>query len=199
VRYLSIISRLDQGRYCLERVSAEDPLDISTVIGLVMPDVTESVKLQREQAAVARVASALRQSSTYTEILTAILNELLQVVAGQGAALVQLDRESNAAAVELATAGQAEDHVWLKIRDSGPGIPDDLLPHIFRTFRRQDEAHSSPGFGLGLSITRRIIDGHGGTITVKSTPGVGSSFKISLPRPSSLQLENSAAASTGDQ
>jgi signal transduction histidine kinase len=164
-----------------------------------MPDVTESVKLQREQAAVARVASALRQSSTYTEILTAILNELLQVVAGQGAALVQLDRESNAAAVELATAGQAEDHVWLEIEDSGPGIPEDIVSHIFETFRRQDEAHSSPGFGLGLSITRRIIDGHGGTITVKSTPGVGSSFKISLPQPSSLQLENSAAASTGDQ
>jgi PAS domain S-box-containing protein len=99
----------------------------------------------------------------------------------------------------VATAGQAEDHVWLEIQDSGPGIPEDILPYIFNTFRRQDEAYSSPGFGLGLSITRRIIDGHGGTITVKSTPGVGSSFKISLPQPSSLQLENSAAASTGDQ
>lgn len=71
--------------------------------------------------------------------------------------------------------------VWLDVRDSGPGIPAEILPHIFETFWRQDEAHTTPGFGLGLSIAQKIIQMHGGDISVESTAGQGSAFHILLP------------------
>jgi signal transduction histidine kinase len=65
----------------------------------------------------------------------------------------------------------------LTISDTGPGIPAEHLPQLFERFftTKQD------GTGLGLAITRSIIEEHGGTITVESVPGKGSSFKIVLP------------------
>ncbi len=67
------------------------------------------------------------------------------------------------------------------IRDTGAGIPQDALPHIFETFYRTDQAHTERGMGLGLSIARRIFEIHGGTILADSTPGQGSTFTITLP------------------
>jgi PAS domain S-box-containing protein len=69
----------------------------------------------------------------------------------------------------------------IDIRDSGPGIPQDELPHIFETFWRQDTAHSTPGFGLGLPIAQKIIARHGGEVTVESEVEQGTAVRISLP------------------
>ena len=75
-----------------------------------------------------------------------------------------------------------DEAVMIEIQDNGVGIPDEALPHIFTRFYRQDIAHTTPGFGLGLSIAWRIIELHGGQIRVKSEVGVGSTFTIVLPR-----------------
>ncbi|GAB4519274.1 MAG: hypothetical protein OHK0046_27880 [Anaerolineae bacterium] len=83
-------------------------------------------------------------------------------------------------AIRLA-AGTTNGHVWIEVNDTGPGIPKEALPHIFETFWRQDTAHSTPGFGLGLTIAHRIIDMHGGKITVESQPNEGTRFFITLP------------------
>lgn len=71
--------------------------------------------------------------------------------------------------------------VCCEIEDTGQGISQDSLPHIFETFWRQDSAHSTPGFGLGLPIAQRILSHYGGTIEVKSTLGVGSTFCLKFP------------------
>ncbi len=71
--------------------------------------------------------------------------------------------------------------VMVQIQDTGMGIPDDHLPHIFDAFYRA--AHKISGSGLGLSIARTIIESHGGQIWVKSTPGKGSTFSFVLPQP----------------
>jgi len=71
--------------------------------------------------------------------------------------------------------------VWLMVEDTGPGIAEEDLPHIFETFWRQDSAHSTPGFGLGLPIARRIIQQHGGEIMVESKAGQGTRVRVHLP------------------
>jgi len=70
--------------------------------------------------------------------------------------------------------------VTLSVRDSGPGIPPDALPHIFDRFYRGDEAGNGDGVGLGLSIARSIARAHGSEIEVESRPGEGSCFRLTL-------------------
>lgn len=74
-----------------------------------------------------------------------------------------------------------EDGVAILISDTGRGIAAEALPHIFDRFYREDTARTTSGFGLGLSIARCIIARHNGQITVQSTPGTGSIFKVWLP------------------
>lgn len=70
----------------------------------------------------------------------------------------------------------------IEVEDTGPGISHELLPHIFETFSREDKAHTTPGLGLGLAITQKIINLHKGRIEVESEIGQGSLFRIFLPR-----------------
>lgn len=70
------------------------------------------------------------------------------------------------------------------VEDSGVGIAKEDLPHVFDRFYRADSSRSKTkvdGFGLGLSIAKRIVDVHGGKISVKSTVGKGSTFTVKLP------------------
>ncbi len=66
---------------------------------------------------------------------------------------------------------------------TGPGIPEALLERIFDRFVRADGARSrsTGGSGLGLSITREIVEAHGGRVWAESTPGVGSAFSMGFP------------------
>ncbi|KQV77096.1 hypothetical protein ASC61_07755 [Aeromicrobium sp. Root344] len=69
----------------------------------------------------------------------------------------------------------------LTVADEGPGIDPADLPHIFDRFYRSSEARTLPGSGLGLSIVKRAAERHGGTVDVESTPGVGTTFTLTLP------------------
>lgn len=69
----------------------------------------------------------------------------------------------------------------LSIVDTGIGISKEAMPNIFKTFWRQDEAHTTPGFGLGLPIAKKIIDLHHGGINVTSHADAGTTVQILLP------------------
>jgi signal transduction histidine kinase len=69
----------------------------------------------------------------------------------------------------------------IEIADSGPGIAADDLPHIFDPYYSASRKHQKTGTGLGLYISKGIVDAHGGEIRCGSEPGVGTRFDISLP------------------
>jgi PAS domain S-box-containing protein len=73
------------------------------------------------------------------------------------------------------------EQIHLVIRDTGFGISLEDLPRIFKTFWRQDKAHTLSGFGLGLPIAQKIVDQQGGRIEVASKVGVGTTVSIILP------------------
>jgi signal transduction histidine kinase len=69
----------------------------------------------------------------------------------------------------------------LTVRDSGVGIPSDELPHIWERLFRGDESRAERGLGLGLSLVKAIVEAHGGTVTVQSELGRGSTFTVAVP------------------
>ena len=73
----------------------------------------------------------------------------------------------------------SKDAVSISVSDSGPGIAPEELARIFELGVRLDA--DSPGSGLGLVLSRAIVDAHGGALEVESAPGVGSTFTIVLP------------------
>lgn len=80
-------------------------------------------------------------------------------------------------------SGTTGNDVWVKIEDTGVGIPAEDLARVFDRFFRVDKARSreSGGTGLGLSIAKEIILRHGGEITIESKPGIGTSVTVKLP------------------
>jgi nitrogen-specific signal transduction histidine kinase len=99
--------------------------------------------------------------------------------------------ENAAAFTATTTSGKIElqlshnkDHTLIQVNNNGPAIPQDMLPHLFEPFITQ----RSGGSGLGLSIVRRIIDAHHGSITHSNQLGWSVSFVISLPL--TLKSEN---------
>lgn len=69
----------------------------------------------------------------------------------------------------------------LTVRDEGPGIAVEDLPHVFDRFYRSSEARTLPGSGLGLSIVKRAAERHGGTVSADSPPDGGSVFVMTIP------------------
>jgi heavy metal sensor kinase len=83
--------------------------------------------------------------------------------------------------VKLAVHRQNDHSVVITVKDSGIGISDQDLPHIFERFYRCDPSRSEAGIGLGLSFARAVARAHGGDITVSSIPDQGSTFAVTLP------------------
>lgn len=86
-------------------------------------------------------------------------------------------------AVEIAVE-EGEASAIITITDDGPGIPQDDADRLFEPFVRADRSRSrrTGGYGLGLSICKRIVEGHGGSIIAANNPGRGATFTITLPR-----------------
>ena len=86
--------------------------------------------------------------------------------------------------IEVRLQGRAED-VLLEVRDHGIGIDPADHARVFERFERAVSRKQFGGFGLGLWISRKIIEAHGGSISVMSQAGAGCTFSVELPRSAS--------------
>ncbi len=95
-------------------------------------------------------------------------------------------------ALQYGAREEGELRVWTRRRggeieinfaDDGPGIPYEDQPHVFERFYRvhKDRSRDAGGTGLGLSIVKNVVMAHGGHVSVRSTPGAGSNFRVVLP------------------
>lgn len=103
------------------------------------------------------------------QVIGNLVTNALRHTAAGGSVTLEADRDG--------------DGVELRVRDTGSGIAGEDLPHIFDRFYRGDVARDArrAASGLGLAIARSLVEMHGGTIGVESTPGEGSTFTIRLP------------------
>ncbi len=110
------------------------------------------------------------------------LEQALQNVAANA---VRLTPAGGRISLHAEPAGTSGGMVRIVIRDSGPGIPEEHLPHVFDRFYKADASRTGTalpsGSGLGLSIVRAIVERHGGTVTATNAAGGGAEFAFMLP------------------
>jgi heavy metal sensor kinase len=165
------LARLDAGQAPIKR----ERVDLSRVardcVEFVRPLATErGVEICCDLSPVECVGDAERLS----QVATNLLSNAIQFNRDHGQVRVSTHVENGA--------------VLLSVADTGQGIPDKDLPHVFERFYRVDvsRSHNLGGAGLGLAICKAIIDAHGGTIQASSQPGAGSTFTVRLPGPATL-------------
>jgi two-component system sensor histidine kinase HydH len=90
-----------------------------------------------------------------------------------------LDAMPQGGALEAGLRPPRDGHVEVHVRDTGPGVAPHILPRVFETFVSSKET----GVGLGLPVSRRIAEDHGGTLSAYNLPEGGACFVLRLPAP----------------
>ncbi len=113
-------------------------------------------------------------------LLEADRDKIKQVLLNLLSNAIKYNRPSGSVII---SADATETEISITVQDTGMGIPEDALPHLFEKFYRVREHESKAGgTGLGLSISKQIVQGHNGALEVKSKAGVGTAFTMRLPR-----------------
>ncbi len=168
---LLMLSQLEQGEQ-----AADEMLQVAPLAG----PMREAVELCAPAASARGITIELTCDAAITAQIN--MNLIQQGVANLIDNAVKYSENGTSVSVE---AVETADEVQLFVRDQGCGIAAHHLPRLFERFYRVDRARSRDmgGTGLGLSIVRHIVQSHHGRVTVESTPGIGSSFCIHLPKP----------------
>jgi heavy metal sensor kinase len=165
VHNLLTLARLDDREIALQRQSVD--------LGALACSVLEDMQVLADQKAVSLACKA-------AEALSVVADEqfMRQVLINIISNAVKYTPEGGAVSVDVLPG---KGSVAVIVRDTGIGIKAEDIPFIFDRFYRVEASRSSAGFGLGLSIAKSIVEAHGGTISLQSLPGQGSTFTITLP------------------
>jgi two-component system sensor histidine kinase KdpD len=82
--------------------------------------------------------------------------------------------------------------VEIAVHDEGPGIPQNKQAHLFDKFYRAHSGNAASGTGIGLAIVKGLVEAHGGTVSVESAPGRGTTFRFTLPLPAKRKADQTA-------
>ena len=167
-----------------------DLLDLSRLEMAASPGSVTDVRMALDNAIAGHRAAASRKRLTLTSDLTAVRGVDVFAAADPTDVAVALDNlidnalaytDGGSVRVRVKASG---DLVTVKVEDTGPGIAEEHLPRIFERFYRVDRARSreSGGTGLGLALVKHVVERSGGTISVTSTLGAGTTFTIRFPR-----------------
>ena len=159
---LADLVRLDEGHLPLQR----EPLDLVALArqcaaAAEKQSARHAVRIEEPDTAICGAWDRVRLG----QVVENLLGNALKHGAEQGEVVVRVE--------------EREGEALLSVRDAGPGIDPEHVPHLFDRFYRASDR--SPGLGLGLYISRILVEAHGGRIWVESQPGQGSTFTIALP------------------
>ena len=173
------VSRIGQGKLILARKVVEVSTIVRNALEASLPDIEQ----RRHRLEVAIPEGQFLVDGDLTRLTQVVLNLL------QNAAKYTPD----GGLLRLAVEGHGE-QVWIRVQDSGIGIPPDMLPKVFRLFTQVDHAldRSEQGLGIGLTLVKRLVELHGGTVSAHSEGvGRGSEFIVKLPlAPPSAEIQS---------
>jgi two-component system OmpR family sensor kinase/two-component system sensor histidine kinase BaeS len=159
--------------------SGQLPLAFETVdIAELLTDVQTSFSGQADNQGIDIQVRMLSQSPL------SVQGDIMRLVQMLGNLVSNAIRHTPSGGTITLTASEQQGAVCLEVEDTGEGIAGEDLPHVFGRFWRGDHARTHAagiGAGLGLAIAQQLAHAHGGTISVESTLGVGTTFTILLP------------------
>jgi signal transduction histidine kinase len=164
IRDLTDIGQIDAGRFAVERTAQDPSVLVRDVIDSLQPTAA-----QRGSRLRADVVGPVPPIEADGDRVIQVLSNLVSNAVKVGASDVTVRLETRSA------------DVLFTVSDTGPGIRKQDLPHMFDRYWRGKTA-TYKGTGLGLPISKQIVDAHGGQIWIESEPGVGSTFFFTLPR-----------------
>ncbi len=139
------------------------------------------------QTAIANLRMQIEESGTRIEVF-----EGLPMVSGDVLQLARVFQNLISNAIKFRKAEtqptikvafhEQDDHWIFEVVDDGIGFRTEFASEVFQIFRRLESRRDFAGNGIGLSICKRIVESHGGTITAESIPGVGSCFRFTIPK-----------------
>ncbi len=173
------ISRLDSG--------AEPSKHEIVNVGQLLIDAVEQVRGSADKKRLVLNLHSVSDGESQNLFVPGNASQILRAVTNILTNAVKYTPDDGVIDVSTRTVGS--DKVAIKIQDSGQGIDQSDLPHIFDRFYRAYKARTreTGGTGLGLAITREIIARHHGTVEVESTVGKGSTFVVQLPLAQTVQ------------
>jgi two-component system OmpR family sensor kinase len=158
------LARLDAGQEILKRLRFDFSETVSDCVKLVRPLAEEcGVKISTDLPP----QEISGDSGRLSQVVTNLLTNAIQYNKSGGEVCVKLESQNGLAA--------------LTVSDTGAGIFAEDVPRVFERFFRADESRSSGNAGLGLAISKAIVEAHGGTIEVSSAKNAGTIFTIRLP------------------
>ena len=168
VEELLDLSRIESGRLTIDKV----PLSLSSLI----EDVVTNLKGMAEEKGVT-LEAALLPSLPLVEADNQRLEQVITNLVHNGIKFTPPPGRVTVAAEAI------NGEVVIRVTDTGPGISPEALPRLFERFYQADDTSTSRrgGMGIGLYISKRIVEAHGGRIWVKSEVGRGSTFYVGLP------------------
>ena len=170
VGQLLSLSRLEAGVMKPER----EPVDIGEILATVAADADFEARANNRRVEVAKVAPTLIQGDA------ALLHSAFENIVRNA---VRYTAENTTVRLSLDRADGRASELKIRIRDHGPGVPEEMLPRLFEPFVRVDDARdrSRGGYGLGLAIARKAIRLHGGEVSARNEPDGGLSVIVTLP------------------